>query len=341
VVLRAQATATRIGAVELERWAHAAAHRVHKANGEHTAALAALERSTALSDSIHSIENAQHTARIEMEQGRRTRELNDRIARDREEAQERRTALLRNASIGALVLSVLLAGSVYIGLARTRRERRRADNLLHNMLPASTVAELKEQGRSMARRHDRATVLFADVAGFSAIAAVLEPEDLVHALNEHFSAYDSIMERHGVEKIKTIGDAYMAAGGMGNDPADAARRVVRAALEMQEHNSRQPPLANGMRFDLRIGIHTGPVVAGVLGTRKLAYDIWGDTVNIAARMESAGEAGRVNISSATYVLVHEQFRCTRRGRIEARSIGPVIMYFVEGPVNGEAPSAIA
>ncbi|MEY3052960.1 MAG: hypothetical protein RLY31_2745 [Bacteroidota bacterium] len=214
-------------------------------------------------------------------------------------------------------------------------ERQRAETLLHNILPAPVARELQETGTAAARRHDQVTVLFSDFAGFSAFSKGLPPETLVRDLDHAFRGFDRIVRLHRLEKIKTIGDAYMCAGGLDGPEPDHAVRMVRAALAFLDFLTdwnRDRTAAGLPLFVARIGIHTGPVVAGVVGSDKFAYDIWGETVNIAARMETASEPGRVNISAATQALVAAHFRCTCRGLIPARNIGEVEAYFVEEPV---------
>jgi class 3 adenylate cyclase len=169
-------------------------------------------------------------------------------------------------------------------------------------------------------------VLFCDFVSFTQIAEQLSPEQLVSRLDAYFRSFDEIASRNNVEKIKTIGDAYMAAGGLPvantSNPVD----VVTTGLEILEHVKQvQDPL-----FHVRIGIHSGPLVAGIVGIKKFAYDIWGDTVNLASRMESSGETGKVNISEATFELVKHAFNCIYRGKIDAKKKGMINMYFVEG-----------
>ena len=201
-------------------------------------------------------------------------------------------------------------------------ERQRSEELLLNILPVTVAAELKDTGKATARRYESASVLFADFKGFSRLAARLEPEELVGLLDEAFRALDRIVREHRLEKIKTIGDAYMCAGGLPEEQTDHAERTVRAALAMQDY------LATNEHFSARIGIHSGPVVAGVVGEDKFVYDIWGDTVNQASRLETAGEIGKVAISQTTRSLLPEDFSCAPAGTFEAKNIGKMERYFV-------------
>ncbi len=229
----------------------------------------------------------------------------------------------RNFFIGGTILFLLLAGAIYIGLLKTGREKKKSEELLLNILPSEVAEELKKTGTSVAKQYNDVTVMFTDFVNFTGISEQMSPTELVQEINKNFTAFDAIVERHGLEKIKTIGDAYLAVCGLPNETKDHARQVVKAALEIQSSMAQ-----NNGKFQLRIGIHSGPVVAGIVGVKKFAYDIWGDTVNTASRMESNSEAGKVNISEATYALVKEHFNCTYRGKIEAKNKGEVDMYFV-------------
>jgi len=211
------------------------------------------------------------------------------------------------------------------------REKQRSDELLLNILPEEVAEELKAKGSAEAKLIDEVTVLFTDFKDFTRLTEKLSPKALVAEINDCFSAFDLIMEKHGIEKIKTIGDSYMAAGGLPTPNKTHATDVVQAALDiqqyMQEHKKRKEA-AGELFFEIRIGVHTGPVVAGIVGVKKFQYDIWGDTLNTASRMESSGAVGKVNISETTYEVVKDKFTCEYRGEIEAKGKGMLKMYYV-------------
>jgi len=209
-------------------------------------------------------------------------------------------------------------------------EQRRTKELLHNILPEELADELAATGTTRPIRHEAVTILFTDFIEFTQAASTMPPDRMVAELNDIFAAFDDICDACGVEKIKTIGDAYMAAAGVPTSCADHAQRCVRAGLQMADFVAQRNQQA-AFKWAVRIGIHTGPVVAGVVGKRKYAFDIWGDTVNIASRMESAGEVGKVNVSAYTYDLIRNEFACEYRGKVSAKGKGDVDMYFVIGP----------
>lgn len=216
--------------------------------------------------------------------------------------------------------------------AELRQEKKKSDDLLLNILPAEIAEELKQKGSAVARDYDKVTVMFTDFKDFTRISEQLTPAELVKEIDFCFSAFDYIIQKHGVEKIKTIGDAYMCVGGLPVPSSTHAQDVVSAALEIRdfmENHNKEKAARGEHQFRIRIGIHTGSVVAGIVGVKKFAYDIWGDTVNIASRIESSGEPGKVNISGSTFDLIKNQFNCTYRGKIEAKNKGEIDMYFVE------------
>ena len=213
-------------------------------------------------------------------------------------------------------------------------ELQRSEQLLLNILPYETAQELKMSGKAVARFYPDITVMFTDFKGFTHIAEKLSPEQLVQEIDEFFTAFDLIMEKNGIEKIKTIGDAYMAASGLPAINDTHALDMVNAAVDIIEYMEVQKQIriaASRPVFDIRIGIHTGPVVAGIVGHKKFAYDIWGDAVNLASRMESSGEAGQINISQCTYDRISSNYSCIFRGEIEAKNKGKIGMYFVNIP----------
>jgi class 3 adenylate cyclase len=212
------------------------------------------------------------------------------------------------------------------------RINEKTEALLANVLPKNTADELMAKGKATKTKYNFVTVLFSDIQGFTQIAEEMNPEVLIDELDKFFFHFDSVVEKYRIEKIKTIGDAYMCAGGIPEKNRTNPVEVILAALEMQEYmkNLKEASLIQGMKYwDIRIGIHTGTVIAGVVGHKKLSYDIWGDTVNIASRMESSGEAGKINISGATYEFVKDFFICEYRGRMPVKYKGELDMYFVK------------
>jgi class 3 adenylate cyclase len=244
----------------------------------------------------------------------------------------------------AVALALFLIGLLAFGLYRRNRyikatneiieqEMNKSDTLLRNILPVTTAEELKLSGKVRAKKIDSVTVMFTDFKGFTRHSENLGPEVLVDTVDYYFSKFDTIIEKYGLEKIKTMGDSYMCAGGLPHPIDRHAQKMVQAAFEIVDFviKTKEEAVDKEVRFDVRIGINTGTVVAGVVGTNKFAYDIWGDTVNIAARMESNSEPGKINVSENTYLLIKDEFECEYRGEIDVKNKGMMKMYFVKGP----------
>ncbi len=216
-------------------------------------------------------------------------------------------------------------------------EKEKTEALLANVLPKNTADEIMAKGKATKIKYNFVTVLFSDIQGFTKIAEEMNPEFLIDELDKFFFHFDTVVEKYGIEKIKTIGDAYMCAGGIPEKNRTNPVEVILAALEMRTYMNRLKETSEmeGMKYwDIRVGIHTGTVVAGVVGHKKLSYDIWGDTVNTASRMESSGEAGKINISGTTFEFVKEFFDCEYRGKMPVKYKGELEMYFVNGIVSG-------
>ncbi len=278
------------------------------------------------------------TARDSIDNGDKVRAVANQVMRFQFSQQEAKTKAeqekkditqrnIRNSIAAGVVLALGFLVVVYRQRNRVEREKKRSESLLLNILPAEVASELMTRGETSARRYDNVTVLFTDFVDFTKIGEGMRPEDLVQELHECFSAFDAIIERNGLEKIKTTGDAYMAVCGMPAANEHHAEACVRAALEILayvHHRTQQ-----GKAFQIRIGIHSGSVVAGIVGVKKFAYDIWGDVVNTAARMEQHSMPGKITISESTYQLVHDRFICTPRGKVAVKGKGEMEMYFVE------------
>ncbi len=310
----------------------------YSAIGDAEHALINLERLRTLDDSLHETETAKKLQRIEF-----TKEtLADSLAHAEElraeqvahEEELRRQRIVRNSLMGGFALVAAFAVVFFFQRNRINKARKRSDELLLNILPEEVAEELKAKGHADAKHFDQVTILFTDFKGFTEASEKLSPQELVEELNTCFKAFDGIITARGIEKIKTIGDAYMCAGGLPVPSSSTPAGVVQAALEMQAFmvtRKTEREAAGKPFFEMRVGIHTGPVVAGIVGVKKFAYDIWGDTVNIASRMESSGEVGQVNISEATYELVKNEpgLAFTPRGKVQAKGKGEMEMYFAK------------
>ena len=237
------------------------------------------------------------------------------------------------AAIGLITsyMLELFARKNYIQQIQLEKERDRSERLLLNILPVSIAERLKQRQETIADGFAEVTVLFADIAGFTGMAATRSPREVVDLLNDIFSEFDLLCEKHGVEKIKTIGDAYMAAAGLPDHSPDHATAIVELALDMQDAVARRVVDGDGP-ISLRIGINTGPVVAGVIGMKKFIYDVWGDTVNTASRMESHGVAGGIQITEETYRKLKHAYRMEERGTLRIKGKGEMHTYLVAGRI---------
>jgi adenylate cyclase len=275
-------------------------------------------------------------------------DYDDQKARDKAEQDKKDTVakqelqrqkLVRNSSITGFVIVLIFAGIFISQRNRIKKEKlisdaekKRSNDLLLNILPYEVAEELKQTGHCQAKTYSMVTVMFTDFKDFTNVSEKVSAELLVEEINFCFSEFDKIIQRYKVEKIKTIGDSYMCASGLPLLSHTHAFDLVSAAIDIRNfmlRRKQEKEALGEIPFELRIGIHTGPVVAGIVGVKKFQYDIWGDTVNIASRMESSGEPGKVNISGATYALIRDKFTCTHRGKIEAKNKGEIDMYFVE------------
>ena len=291
----------------------------------------------AMRDSINDIETVEALAnqRTEFEVSQKQAEVEV-----KEQRLQTQNAKLLGTGVGAGLLS-LMAVLLYRSNRFEKKtnkiiaeQKEKSENLLLNILPKETAEELKANGKVKAKRFESASVLFADFVGFTKFSKDMPPEKVVETIDRYFIEFDNIIDELGLEKIKTLGDGYMCAGGLPVKSDDHAVRLVRAAQKMKEYvTSKAADTASSDSFGIRIGIHSGPVVSGVVGSKKFAYDIWGDTVNTAARMESNSEPGKINVSKETYDLIKDEFSCTARGAKEVKGKGLMEMYFVEDTIR--------
>ncbi|WP_396637460.1 adenylate/guanylate cyclase domain-containing protein [Maribacter sp. R77961] len=337
--------AKQVGDLGGQEYSYENLYEAYRGLGKTNEALTYYEEMIAISDSIKSEETAIKLQQMEFSKKAVQDSLiqveKDTEMRMRHQVEVQEKDKNRNIAIAGALISLILAIGFFIRWRYVRKsraiiekEKNRSENLLLNILPAEIAEELKEKGEAAARDFDLVSILFTDFKGFTEKSAELSAAELIGEINHCFKAFDHICEKYGIEKIKTIGDAYMAAGGIPLPSDDAVDQTILAALEMQDYMTQrftEKESTDGFTFKMRLGIHTGPVVAGIVGVKKFQYDIWGDTVNTASRMESSGAVGQVNISQYTYELVKDNplFTFTHRGKINAKGKGEVDMWFVE------------
>lgn len=279
-----------------------------------------------LRDSISNKENVYTVANQKMrfEYSRKEERI-----KTEQEKKDTEQSIIRNSMLAGLIGSVVFLLIVYRQRNRIKSINTKNEELLLNILPAEVAEELKEKGSADAKQFDNVTVLFTDFKSFTTVSQRLLPQELVNELHACFKGFDEICGKYNIEKIKTIGDAYLAVCGLPLADEKHAENVVNAALEIRGFMENRSKELGEKTFEVRIGINSGSVVAGIVGVKKFAYDIWGDTVNTAARMEQNSEVGKINISETTYELVKDIFTCTYRGEIDAKNKGKLKMYFAE------------
>jgi adenylate cyclase len=341
--------AERLGSVSVKKEACECLYEAYKSVDNTKSALHFYEKANVYKDSLQSEETSNKMMNMEFEQ----QQLEARIAnvkkahavqlKHKEEVQQQEKQ--RNIIIISLGFIVVIAIGLWNRLNYTRKsraaltiEKDRSEKLLLNILPEEIAEELKQKGSVDARDFNLVSILFTDFKSFTQTAEKMSPKSLVEEINVCFKAFDLISEKYQIEKIKTIGDSYMAAGGIPNPDENSLKNIVLAGLEMQEFATKRKvenEVINQVGFEMRLGIHAGPIVAGIVGVKKFQYDVWGDTVNTASRIESNGMVGKVNISESLYHLIKNEdcFSFEYRGSIQAKGKGELKMYFVEKYIN--------
>lgn len=338
--------AQRTGLKDDVRYAYASLAAAYDSIGNYAQAYRYYQLATAVRDSLVNAQVNEQVAQlhIQYESDKKQQQIDLlKAASELRDERIRRNGIIAGAI--ALILLVFGASMVYRSRLQSRLNRKlaqknriialekeRSDELLLNILPREIADELKLHGKAKARSYPEVTVMFIDFKNFTKIAENLTPRELVRELHTCFEMFDRIVKRHGLEKIKTIGDAYMCAGGLPVPNSDHATATVRAGLEIQDFMNKQAELKKKLGepyFEARMGIHTGSVIAGIVGIHKFVYDIWGDAVNVAARLETSGLPGKVNVSQATFEKIQEHFICKHRGKVRAKNKGQIDMYFIE------------
>lgn len=306
--------------------------------GNYSEALNYYKKFIAIKDTLYSEETHRQITDFEIkyESEKKDNEIN--LLRQNELIQAlkiKKQKIFRNSLIGGLALLVLLVFVIYLSLQQKRRnnkiiadEKAKTDRLLLNILPFEIANDLKEKGNTEPRLYEDVTVCFTDMVGFTQQAAKLEPKQLIDELNEIFTAFDNIVENHDCERIKTIGDSYMAVCGLPRANSNHADNIIRSAVEMIQYLEKKN-LESKIEWQMRVGINTGNVIAGVVGIKKYLYDVFGDTINIASRMEACSDPMRINVSESTYNIVREKFKFEPRREIDVKGRGKINMFFIK------------
>lgn len=320
---------------------------LYKEIGKPKQALDAFQKHIIIRDSIYSRTKLQELTRIDMQGYFDRQQFTDSLARAEESAIQdfklQRQRILSYSGLGIICLLLVLSYYIFKSYKREkhsnkiiseardaiREEKKISENLLLNILPEEVAQELLEKGTTTATFYEDVTVMFTDFVNFTEAGERMTSQELVDELHTCFKAFDEIIDKYNIEKIKTIGDAYLAVSGLPVPDEDHATLMVQAANEIRDYMEQHRQEVGDRTFEVRVGLHSGEVVAGIVGVKKFAYDIWGDTVNTAARMEQNSAPGKVNISETTYELVKDSFSCTYRGELPAKNKGNMKMYFVD------------
>jgi adenylate cyclase len=335
-LLKALTRSDSLGTLNFKKQFELSLSDLYEQTGKNKFALEHYKKAMEAKDSLFNEEKDKEITRKEMNYEFGKKEAANKAEQDKKEALSLRELekqkLLRNGFVGGFGVVLLFAGMFFTQRNIIRKGKKLSDELLLNILPAEVAEELKNKGAADAKLFDDVTVLFTDFKSFTIVSERLSPQQLVDELHACFSVFDEICGKYNIEKIKTVGDAYLAVSGLPLANSSHALDVIKAGIEIREFTKKRKQILEDSTFDIRIGVHSGSVVAGIVGVKKFAYDIWGDTVNTAARMEQNSEAGKINISETTYELVKNSFNCEYRGEIEAKNKGKLKMYFVEQEV---------
>ena len=321
------------GALDMEQEDWSALSIAYEQARQPVLALDAYRQYTTIKDSLYSISKTNEIIRMDLKSDYERKKNADSYEQAKKDSETKLRMQRQNWVMFSSFAGILLLLGFTFFMSRNNKllskEKKRSDTLLLNILPAEVAAELKDKGVAAAKYYDNVTVLLTDFVNFTNASERMTPQGLIDELHTCFKTFDDITEKYNIEKIKTIGDAYLAACGLPLADPKHAENVVNAAIEIATFMRERHAMMGDKTFQIRIGVHSGSVVAGIVGVKKFAYDIWGDTVNTAARMEQNSATGRINISETTYTLVKDKFSCTYRGELEAKNKGMMKMYFVD------------